>query len=563
MAVSVGEITATFRMIDQLTPQLAVAQKQVGEFTKQVEGATGSAAGTGGKGGGLVEGLGSLRGALAGLGIQQAISRTIDFGSRLVDLSAQTGIAIEALQQLNAAGVVSGVPIDSLARGIGMLQRRLAGGEGDAVGAVEKLGLSLDVLLKSSPDAMFTSIAAEIAKIPDPAQRALVAFQLLGRSGSELIPVLVSDVKGLGESATVMSARTVEGLDRFDDAWAFLKITVMASIGNIIGGLASWQGATELFVKANTGMTVDVNKGLQESMAMWRQMGASVVKACSEAMVKVSAFATSFLSAKNQVVTYAQQLYTGVKTWMLDRFSAVVDGIKAKVGAVTGFFADMYDTLVGNSIIPDLMDRFGEEFGRLDSLMVAPTRAAASNVDSLFGQMLNTTTATLGNVLKESKSFGTEFSGVWSQIAQGLSGSIDSMISKLERLSSRGAAVMWSEWLKAALGPHRQDPNPPPPEGWEPSPTGYLPDGTIDPWGQYGPYGSNATAPRMADGGIVRKPTMAMIGESGPEAVIPLNQWDRGRDTRTTTVQLVLDGRTLAELLVPYVPGVVKRYRLA
>ena len=30
--------------------------------------------------------------------------------------------------------------------------------------------------------------------------------------------------------------------------------------------------------------------------------------------------------------------------------------------------------------------------------------------------------------------------------------------------------------------------------------------------------------PRMADGGIVNKPTMAMIGEAGSEAVIPLDR---------------------------------------
>ena len=30
--------------------------------------------------------------------------------------------------------------------------------------------------------------------------------------------------------------------------------------------------------------------------------------------------------------------------------------------------------------------------------------------------------------------------------------------------------------------------------------------------------------PRMADGGIVTRPTLALIGERGPEAVVPLNR---------------------------------------
>ncbi len=35
---------------------------------------------------------------------------------------------------------------------------------------------------------------------------------------------------------------------------------------------------------------------------------------------------------------------------------------------------------------------------------------------------------------------------------------------------------------------------------------------------------SKVSLPRLAEGGIVTKPTLAMLGESGPEAVIPLNR---------------------------------------
>ena len=35
-------------------------------------------------------------------------------------------------------------------------------------------------------------------------------------------------------------------------------------------------------------------------------------------------------------------------------------------------------------------------------------------------------------------------------------------------------------------------------------------------------------APQMASGGIVSAPTLAMIGEAGPEAVVPLSRGDAG-----------------------------------
>ena len=50
---------------------------------------------------------------------------------------------------------------------------------------------------------------------------------------------------------------------------------------------------------------------------------------------------------------------------------------------------------------------------------------------------------------------------------------------------------------------------------------------------------SENSFPRLANGGIVNKATMAMIGESGPEAVIPLN---RMGSMGGTTVNVVVQG---------------------
>jgi phage-related protein len=53
--------------------------------------------------------------------------------------------------------------------------------------------------------------------------------------------------------------------------------------------------------------------------------------------------------------------------------------------------------------------------------------------------------------------------------------------------------------------------------------------------------------PHLAEGGIVRSPTLAMIGEAGPEAVVPLS--GGGGTGGTTTIQLVLDGRVVTEVV--------------
>jgi len=60
---------------------------------------------------------------------------------------------------------------------------------------------------------------------------------------------------------------------------------------------------------------------------------------------------------------------------------------------------------------------------------------------------------------------------------------------------------------------------------------------------------SKASAPAatpMADGGIVTKPTLALIGEAGPEAVIPLSGGRRGAGAGGITVNVTVTGNNIS-----------------
>jgi hypothetical protein len=67
------------------------------------------------------------------------------------------------------------------------------------------------------------------------------------------------------------------------------------------------------------------------------------------------------------------------------------------------------------------------------------------------------------------------------------------------------------------------------------------------------PGGGSDGVPGMAAGGIVTRPTLAVVGEAGPEAVVPLDQWASRQGAggeQTIHVPLVVDGRVLADVLV-------------
>jgi hypothetical protein len=81
------------------------------------------------------------------------------------------------------------------------------------------------------------------------------------------------------------------------------------------------------------------------------------------------------------------RVYNAVKEWLVDKFVAIVQSVKDKINAVTGFFADMYDKVVGHSYVPDMIKGVQREFGKLQSVMVEPTLAAISKVVSAFGSI--------------------------------------------------------------------------------------------------------------------------------------------------------------------------------
>ena len=60
----------------------------------------------------------------------------------------------------------------------------------------------------------------------------------------------------------------------------------------------------------------------------------------------------------------------------------------------------------------------------------------------------------------------------------------------------------------------------------------------------------------LAGGGIVQRRTLALVGEAGPEAVIPLTGAGLSL-RRDITVNLNASGRRLAQVVVPEIPGVV------
>jgi len=98
----------------------------------------------------------------------------------------------------------------------------------------------------------------------------------------------------------------------------------------------------------------------------------------------------------DEIPIIVKGVHDAVRMWMVDRFNAIVDSIKAKVEAVTGFFGSMYDKVVGHSFVPDMIAQIGVEFGRLGTVMVNPAKTATDTVMGLFQGLTDKVSGLLG-----------------------------------------------------------------------------------------------------------------------------------------------------------------------
>ena len=114
----------------------------------------------------------------------------------------------------------------------------------------------------------------------------------------------------------------------------------------------------------------------------------------------------------------ARAVYEGIKTWMVDRFLGAVNKIKGGVDSVVGFFSSMKDRIVGNSIVPDMVDGVLGEFRRMSTGMETESSEGGQGVISgFFGKL----TGEDGGFLAKAGGFLKNIQGGWrSMLSTGL-----------------------------------------------------------------------------------------------------------------------------------------------
>lgn len=201
-------------------------EEQVIRFAGQVKNLAGAALGT-------ASALAGLGGALSVGVLVAQIKSVVDYADALNDMSKTTGVSVEALSRLKIAAKSSGTDLDGLQKGIVKLSKvqleAQKGGE-QQIALLQAFGLSLSEIGKLSPDQVLKRVADGFVGLKDPSARAALAMELFGKSGADLIPLLMEGSDGLekfdrlsDQLGMTITQETAAAADQFNDTLEIIK----------------------------------------------------------------------------------------------------------------------------------------------------------------------------------------------------------------------------------------------------------------------------------------------------------------------------------------------------
>lgn len=182
----------------------------------------------------------------AGLGLFYLADKTSDAAEELLNLSQRTGVSVEELQRLSYVSEQANISSDSLAQSMKFLNKAIADASvnatSEAATAFNAMGVSItdaNGALRST-ESIFYDLSDVFENAPDGANKVRTALTLLGRAGTDLIPILNRGSKAIREEGlqfdkfgNLMDKNALQNIAGFNDVVSNLRLS-LKGLGSVI-----------------------------------------------------------------------------------------------------------------------------------------------------------------------------------------------------------------------------------------------------------------------------------------------------------------------------------------
>jgi hypothetical protein len=398
-----------------------------GDATTKI-GKVGGAIGLIGAGAGAAVGaLAAVEAGAIGLALHGA-----EVAAQMDDLSKKTGVSTEALSGLGYAAKQSGVDQETLTKGLEKLNKSVfaaATAPSSMQNAFTRLGIQVKDTTGNirSTEEIFGDVAEKIAGVENPVARGALAMQIFGKSGAELLPLLLEGKEGIDELldsakklGVVIDSTTAAAAHRFSDSLDDIKaagegatlqisqalLPAMQAVASAItdaiktkgGGfddiVAGVKTITQYFISFG-GLVTLIFRDLEISLGAW---GAKAVNEVQNVVAQVKNLGKlDFSAVKAQYQDYTARTTAIEKQGLADKAAAW----EAYKNLLTNAFKDSPDSVAKKSTKKTDVDLAKEEVDKhleaikaqiaaLNQAADAEAKLAATTVDTAAALRIQT-----------------------------------------------------------------------------------------------------------------------------------------------------------------------------
>lgn len=158
----------------------------------------------------------SIGGLFAVDQIKESVKGALEFGQSIKVAAKEAGVGVEFIQGFKAACGDLGINAETASDTLNVLARKIGQARtegGDAAKIFEKWGIGIE---GQSQEQIFYQIANMMQKMQDPAQRAALAFDTMGRGASQMaaaLPIGADAFKQLVDSAEKLSDAEIDKIE--------------------------------------------------------------------------------------------------------------------------------------------------------------------------------------------------------------------------------------------------------------------------------------------------------------------------------------------------------------
>lgn len=564
-------------------------------------------------GAGIAAGAGVGGAALFGMAKSAA-----DVGDRVDKLSQKIGLSRTGFQEWEYILSQNGASIEVLQGGMKKLNKTLDDAKSGSASAAEsfsRVGLSIDDIQNMNPEQAFEATVKALQAMPEGAEKAALANELLGRSGSELMPLLNGSAESVEElrkqahdMGIVLSDDAVAASAKFTDTMDNVKRTlgaittkigvsvmpimqkaldwVMAHMPEIQAVMSTVFGAIKDFVDIAINVFRDYFLPVIQSVYNWIVDNWDTISTVFQTVFDNIKVAIDFV--KNIIETYLIPAFKKVVDWVVNNWDKIRDVIMSVFDSVKS----VIEAFV--TVVTFIWDNFGKNIIKYIQIAFNTVKNVVMSVLNIIQGIIKTVTSIIkGDWKGVWDGIKQIFSGVWNGIKGIVTNSLNFLkttISTVWNGIKTVTATVWNGIKLAIMTPINAAKNVV--KGaidsiknmfnfkfkWPKLPMPHFSiSGSMNPlkWLKEGV--PKISVDWYAKGGIFSKPTifdtatgLKGVGEKGPEAVAPISKlqemidWNTGisNEQANTIISLlsailakssdiILNGKSLSKEIAP------------